>query len=113
MLDTEGSEDCEGLLLALATACSDGQTTELTGVTSSLSLAPSILSGRHILERNTLVLKELDERVGAAVSVLEVLNLDRSTRSSFESTSRGGSRTHLLSRVTTGSHNLINSFYLF
>ena len=60
VLDTERAEDCEGLLLALATACSDGQTTELTSVTSSLSLTPSILGSRYILERNTLVFEELD-----------------------------------------------------
>ena len=113
VLDTERAEDCEGLLLALATACSDGQTTELTSVTSSLSLTPSILGSRYILERNTLVFKKLDERVGAAVSVLEVLNLDRSTLSSFESASRGASRLHILARVTASSHNYINSFYLF
>ena len=113
VLDTERAEDCEGLLLALATACSDGQTTELTSVTSSLSLTPSILGSRYILERNTLVFKKLDERVGAAVSVLEVLNLDRSTLSSFESASRGASRLHILARVTASSHNFINSFYLF
>lgn len=115
VLDAEGAEDCEGLLLALATACSDGQTTELTSVTSSLPLSPGILSGRHVLERNALVFEELDEGIGAAVRALEVLNLDRSTRGSrlFDSTSRGGYRTNLLTRVTTSSHNFINSFYLF
>ena len=113
MLDAEGAEDCEGLLLALATAGSDGQTTELTGVATSLPLTPSILGGRYELKRNTLVFEELDEGVGAAVSILEVLNLDRSTRSSFESASRCAVRTHRFTRVTTSSHNFINSFYLF
>ena len=113
VLDAERSEDCEGLLLTLATASSDGQTAELSSVTSSLSLAPGILGSHHVLERNTLVFKELDGGVGTAIGILEVLNLDRSTSSSFESTSRGGGRTQLITRVTTSSHNFINSFYLF
>ena len=76
ILDAKGSKDCKGLLLALATACNDGQTIELTSVTKSLSITPGSERDRYVLKRNTFVLEELNDGVRVAVHVLEVLNLD-------------------------------------